>query len=111
MNLIFSSLLILLLLAVTAWSKPKHSRYFSAEQRNIMWDRSGGGYCENPKCRIKLSPYKGRKNSAEADHKKPFSRGGKTTLKNSLLLCRTCNRLKGSMSYEKFLKKYKPRKR
>jgi 5-methylcytosine-specific restriction endonuclease McrA len=95
MNMIISSLVLLVSLTYIAWSKPRDFRFFSSSQKNILWERSGG-YCENPECRVKLVPFKGRQNSFEADHIKPWSRGGKTTIKNGQALCKKCNKQKGA---------------
>jgi len=38
-------------------------------------------------------------------HKNAWSRGGRTTLKNSVCLCYRCNKLQGSDSWSTFLKK------
>lgn len=38
-----------------------------------------------------------------ADHKVPWSSGGKTTLGNLIAACRKCNLAKGRMSYRSFI--------
>jgi len=99
MNLITSSLIIFLLLAVTAWSKPKHKRLFNSYQKNYLWKQAeikGIAYCQNPYCKVKLVPFAGEAHSFEADHKKPFSKGGLTVVSNGLALCKLCNRAKKS---------------
>ncbi len=47
-----------------------------------------GNYCQ--KCRKKLD------RNFHADHIVPFSKGGKTILKNAQALCSSCNLKKGS---------------
>jgi 5-methylcytosine-specific restriction endonuclease McrA len=94
MNLMLSSLVLFLVLIATP-GRAKDFRFFSSSQKNILWERSGG-YCENPKCRVKLVPFSGRSNSFEADHIKPYSRGGKTIIKNAQALCKKCNREKSN---------------
>ena len=95
MNLLTSSLILLLALAFIAWSKPKKDsfRFFSSMQKNIIWERSKGK-CEL--CGIKLVPFKGRESSFEADHILAWSKGGKTTLSNAQALCKKCNRKKSN---------------
>jgi hypothetical protein len=41
--------------------------------------------------------------SAEPDHMTPTSRGGSARIENIAPACKTCNRLKGSMTAEEFL--------
>lgn len=48
-------------------------------------------YCDTPLDRKHGSP-----NSAEIDHKKPYSKGGETVDENLNASCRTCNRSKGN---------------
>ena len=43
--------------------------------------------------------------SMQVGHKKAWSRGGRTTMKNSVCLCYECNKLQGRDSWEKFQKK------
>lgn len=63
-------------------------RFFSSEQRREIFDRSNGR-CEL--CNIKLS-----KTNFHADHTKPHSLGGPTTLENGRALCTACNQKKGA---------------
>ncbi|MCX6818515.1 MAG: HNH endonuclease signature motif containing protein [Candidatus Aenigmarchaeota archaeon] len=56
--------------------------------------------CENPKCRTAVLF-----EDMEPGHKfKAWSKGGKTTLKNSVCLCHKCNNLQGDYSWATFLK-------
>ena len=41
----------------------------------------------------------------QVGHKKAYSKGGGTTLKNSVTLCWRCNKLQGTDNWEVFLKK------
>lgn len=60
-------------------------------------------YEKNPCCH-----YCGRKLTFEEstlDHKIPRSKSGKTNMKNSVLSCLRCNRLKDDMPYGDFIRK------
>ena len=61
-------------------------RFFSKRQRKIIYFLSGK-ICEI--CKKKISE------KFHADHKKAFSKGGKTILKNAQALCKKCNLIKG----------------
>lgn len=63
-------------------------RYFTQEQRELIFKNSGG-QCQE--CEIQISP-----TNFHADHKKPYSAGGPTTVGNGRALCARCNRLKGA---------------
>lgn len=58
-------------------------RTFNKEQRRIIWYQSNGK-CK--KCKRLLTV-----NNFHIDHIKPYSKGGKTNLKNAQLLCVKCN--------------------
>jgi hypothetical protein len=58
-------------------------RAFTEEQRVTIF-RKYNGICQSCKKEIKWDEF-------QADHKVPFSRGGKTTVANGQLLCTTCN--------------------
>lgn len=62
-------------------------RLFSRHQRFIL-RLVAGNRCEN--CHRPLG------DNLHADHKKPFSKGGNTTLKNGAALCPACNLQKGN---------------
>ncbi len=49
----------------------------------------------------------------QVGHKRAYSKGGSTTLRNSVCLCYKCNKLQGTDSWPVFLKKMKkePKKR
>lgn len=63
-------------------------RYFSPIQKLAILKRAGH-CCEL--CGEKLSP-----DNFHADHKIPYSLGGKTTVYNGQALCSTCNLKKGN---------------
>ena len=69
------------------------SRLFDSHQKNAAWLLSGG---KCGLCKVKLLPYAGSDNSAELDHVIPFSKNGKTSLDNAMMLCRKCNRIKSN---------------
>lgn len=62
-------------------------RRFTKRQRMILALRAGG-LCE--RCSNRLSE------AFHADHVRPFSRGGGTTLENGQALCAACNLKKGA---------------
>jgi 5-methylcytosine-specific restriction endonuclease McrA len=62
-------------------------RFFSSHDRFIL-RLTAFNRCERCGARFK--------HGFEADHVKPFSRGGETELENGQALCPTCNREKGS---------------
>jgi|TARA_B100001964_G_C14224048_1_gene596741 5-methylcytosine-specific restriction endonuclease McrA len=62
-------------------------RFFTKRQKRILKVFSGN-YCQ--KCGKVL------KGKFHADHKIPFSKGGKTILKNAQALCNECNLKKGN---------------
>lgn len=66
-------------------------RKFTPRQKKILAIVSGN------KCEI---CGKNLDKSFHADHKKPFSKGGKTLLPNGQALCPNCNLKKGSKIYD-----------
>ncbi len=62
-------------------------RFFNKRQKNALRLLSGNS-CSI--CGIKLS------STFHADHITPYSKGGKTTIKNGQALCKTCNLQKGN---------------
>ncbi len=66
------------------------TRYFNQFEKIVIYKR-GNGVCAE--CHEPVSW-----NEYEADHVKPWTLGGKTTLDNAQLLCREHNRAKGSKS-------------
>ena len=65
-------------------------RFFSKRQKKIM-KISSGNYCEI--CSKELNGI------FHADHIIPFSKDGKTILKNAQALCQDCNLKKGNKIY------------
>jgi RHS repeat-associated protein len=73
-------------------------RRFSKSKRDAAFEKSkdadGVPRCEY--CGSNLKKEKGSRNSYEADHRKPWSRGGKSSERNLAPSCRTCNRSKSN---------------
>ena len=59
--------------------------------------------CQNPYCKN----YKKRVDDPEAGHAIAWSRGGPTTLKNSICLCHACNRMQGTKTWKEFMQEQK----
>ncbi len=59
-----------------------NNRYFSLRQKRLLWTMANGK-CSI--CKIKLEK------DFHADHVIPFSKSGKTILKNGQALCPKCN--------------------
>jgi len=59
-------------------------RLFSPEQRRVLWNTAAERICAECSGQLTWADF-------QADHIKPFSRGGKTSLDNAALLCSTCN--------------------
>src|SRR6266704_5371446 len=74
-------------------------RTLGIRDKQILYERSQHK-CENPACgkEIEFS-------EMQVGHKKAYSKGGGTTLKNSVALCYRCNKLQGTDNWEVFLKK------
>jgi len=73
-------------------------RFFDKGQRDRAQDRSkdadGDPTCEY--CGVKTTNETGNKNSAQTDHVKAWSKGGKTTDDNANNSCASCNASKGA---------------
>jgi 5-methylcytosine-specific restriction endonuclease McrA len=66
-------------------------RLFSATQRRILWNTAAVKACGD--CGDELSWL-----NFTVDHKRAWSKGGRTALKNAALLCQSCNSRKGNRS-------------
>lgn len=67
------------------------NRLFSPEQRRILWNTAEERVCAECGCVLTWRDF-------HADHIKPFSLGGKTSLENAALLCVKHNLIKGKRS-------------
>jgi hypothetical protein len=75
-------------------------RTLGIRDKQILYDRAKGR-CENPGCtRRKISFVE-----MQPGHKTAWSKGGRTTLANSVCLCYACNKKQGDDSWAVFLKK------
>ncbi|MDD5700484.1 MAG: HNH endonuclease signature motif containing protein [Dehalococcoidales bacterium] len=74
-------------------------RTLCIRDKQILWERAKHK-CENPACRKTISFVE-----MQPGHKKPWSKGGRTTLANCVCLCYKCNKLQGDDSWEVFCKK------
>ena len=63
-------------------------RLFSPEQRRILWNTADERVCGECGCDLNWNDF-------QADHIKPFTLGGKSSLDNAALLCATHNAAKG----------------
>lgn len=70
------------------FEKKDEQRGFTIEQRRLLWHSEDRKRC--PKCQTPLSW-----TNFTIDHIKPHALGGKSTLSNAALLCRSCNSRKG----------------
>lgn len=71
------------------FAKKDEQRGFSPEQRRILWNTSVEKKCT--KCGVKLDW-----TNFTIDHIDPHSKGGKSSLENAALMCRSCNSAKGN---------------
>ncbi|WP_430384212.1 HNH endonuclease signature motif containing protein [Archangium violaceum] len=73
-------------------------RRFSKADRDAAYEKSqdatGRTRCEY--CDEELTRESGQSKSYEADHRKPYSKGGPSSSENLAPSCRTCNREKGA---------------
>jgi len=72
------------------FSRKDKDRIFSPEQRRILWNTTAERRCKNKSCNKKLTW-----EDFTIDHIRPYTKGGRTQLKNAALLCRSCNSSKG----------------
>ncbi len=71
--------------------EPKAKTHSFNEYQRIAIYRRDLGICQNPACKTKVSLDK-----FHADHKKPHSKGGLTTVENGQVLCAPCNLTKSN---------------
>jgi 5-methylcytosine-specific restriction endonuclease McrA len=64
-------------------------RIFSAEQRRMLWNSEEKKRCSQCNDELDWTNF-------QVDHIKPYSRGGKTDLRNAALICVSCNSSKGA---------------
>ncbi|WP_444547801.1 HNH endonuclease [Stigmatella ashevillensis] len=78
------------------------SRRFSQAARNAAYEKSqdatGQAHCEY--CDEELTREPGKPQSYEADHRKPYSKGGPSSEENLAPSCRSCNREKGAQELD-----------
>jgi len=74
-------------------------RTLGIRDKQILY-KNANGKCQNPACGKKIEF-----SDMQVGHKIAASRGGRATFKNCVCLCYTCNKLQGTDSWEKFLKK------
>jgi len=74
-------------------------RTLGIRDKQILWKRANKR-CENPACGKEVDF-----DEMQIGHKTAWSRGGRTTIKNSVCLCYRCNKLQGTDSWATFLKK------
>lgn len=70
------------------YERKDEKRTFTAEQRRIIWNSEEQHHC--PKCRKRLAW-----DDFTVDHIIAHVKGGKTSLRNAQLMCRSCNSRKG----------------
>ncbi|MBI2165433.1 MAG: HNH endonuclease [Chloroflexi bacterium] len=74
-------------------------RTLGIRDKQILY-RNAKGRCQNPGCNKKIDF-----DEMQVGHKTAYSRGGATTMRNSVCLCYRCNKLQGTDSWATFLKK------
>jgi 5-methylcytosine-specific restriction endonuclease McrA len=78
-------------------TKKKHSTFCNANKRNLLVrDNWKCCYCG---CKLSLR-------SGTVEHLVPTCKGGKNTLENTAIACKSCNNLKGDMSLHAFEQKF-----
>jgi len=74
-------------------------RTLGIRDKQILY-RNANKKCQNPACRREIDF-----DEMQVGHKRAWSKGGRTTLKNSVCLCYRCNKLQGRDSWDVFLRK------
>jgi len=78
-------------------SEKKSNRTLGIRDKQILYHRAKGK-CEACGRKIDFS-------EMHSGHKNPVSKGGSTTLRNSVCLCARCNKLQGTDNWATFMKK------
>ena len=73
----------------TIFEKKDSERFFTQEQRRIIWNLSDERRCKKCGKILKWEDF-------TIDHINPHSKGGRTLLNNAAIMCRVCNSSKGS---------------
>jgi hypothetical protein len=71
------------------YERKDEKRAFSTEQRRIIWNSEDQHYCRSCRKRLAWDDF-------TVDHIIAHVRGGRTSLRNAQLMCRSCNSKKGS---------------
>ncbi len=74
-------------------------RSLTQREKQFLYENAKGR-CENPACKKKITFFE-----MQVGHKRAWSRGGSTTLKNCVCLCYKCNHDRTDDHWEVFLKK------
>ncbi|MBI4181191.1 MAG: HNH endonuclease [Chloroflexi bacterium] len=74
-------------------------RTIGIRDKQILY-RNSKGRCQNPGCNKKIEF-----DEMQVGHKTAWSKGGSTTLRNSVCICYRCNKLQGTDSWATFMKK------
>jgi len=74
-------------------------RTLGIRDKQILY-RNAKGRCQNPACNKKIEF-----DEMQVGHKTAWSKGGSTTLRNSVCLCYRCNKLQGNDSWAVFMRK------
>lgn len=75
-------------------------RTLGIRDKQILYRTIAHKRCQNPACGKKIEF-----DEMQVGHKRAWSKGGRTTLKNSKCLCYRCNKLQGRDSWAVFLSK------
>jgi hypothetical protein len=76
-------------LLFTLYSRKDDKRSFTSEQRRIIWSSEEKQACVSCHKLLTWANF-------TVDHKLPYAKGGKASLKNAQLMCRSCNSKKGA---------------
>jgi hypothetical protein len=73
------------------YDRKDEKRTFTAEQRRVIWNGDEQHRCANPRCHRLLTW-----DDFTVDHIIAYVKGGKTSVRNARLMCRSCNSRKGA---------------